>query len=128
MNVLYAVLLVVRWMQYRKPFRLKRFIVSYNIFQMVGNSVSLWLFYVHGWSWRFFYECKLPDFSDNEQSLGFVHAAYFTYLLKMTELIETVIYAFRKKNGQISIFHVYHHCYALITAWGFTKYGGGTSA
>uniref|UniRef100_A0A8D8DA39 Elongation of very long chain fatty acids protein n=2 Tax=Culex pipiens TaxID=7175 RepID=A0A8D8DA39_CULPI len=117
---------VPKWMQNRKPFRLKSLIIVYDSVQIVGNGFSLFLFYKHGWSWRYFYECRSPDFSNNEQSLGFVHAAYFTYLLKIMELMETVMYAFRKKNSQISFFHVYHHCYACVTAWGFTKYGGGS--
>lgn len=93
---------------------------------MFGSGYSIYLFYIHGWTFKFFYECKAPDFSDDKDSVGFIYAAYFTYLLKMSELVETVMYALRKKNAQISSFHVYHHCYALVTSWGFAKYGGGT--
>ncbi|XP_065077689.1 very long chain fatty acid elongase 7-like [Ochlerotatus camptorhynchus] len=113
-------------MQNRKPMQLKLPIIIYNIFQMFGSGYSIYLFYNHGWTFDYFYKCKAPDFSDEKDSVGFIYAAYFTYLLKMSELVETVMYALRKKNTQISFFHVYHHCYALVTSWGFAKYGGGS--
>ncbi|XP_062550955.1 elongation of very long chain fatty acids protein 4-like [Armigeres subalbatus] len=117
---------VPEFMQDRKALQLKYIIIVYDIFQMLGSGVSIYLFYRHGWTFQYFYKCKAPDFSYDADSVGFVYAAYFTFLLKMSELIETVMYALRKKNAQISRFHVYHHCYALVTSWGFAKYGGGS--
>ncbi|XP_058833220.1 elongation of very long chain fatty acids protein 1-like [Topomyia yanbarensis] len=118
--------IVPKWMEDRKPFRLREISIIYDAFQIIGSGTSIYLFFKHGWSWDFFWECKAPDFSNDVHSIGFARAAYFTYLLKMTELIETVMYALRKKNNQISFFHVYHHCYAVITSHGFAKYGGGS--
>ncbi|XP_055527088.1 elongation of very long chain fatty acids protein 1-like [Wyeomyia smithii] len=118
--------LVPKWMEDRKPFQLRELSIIYDAFQICGSATSIYLFFKHGWRWDFFWECKGPDFSNDEHSIGFARAAYFTYLLKMTELIETVMYAMRKKNNQISFFHVYHHCYAVITSHGFAKYGGGS--
>ncbi|XP_019536984.2 elongation of very long chain fatty acids protein AAEL008004 [Aedes albopictus] len=113
-------------MQDRKAMQLKYPIIIYDIFQMLGSACSIYLFYRHGWTFQYFYKCRAPDFSNDRDSVGFVYAAYFTFLLKMSELVETVMYALRKKNAQISRFHVYHHCYALVTSWGFAKYGGGS--
>ncbi|XP_058465139.1 elongation of very long chain fatty acids protein 4-like [Malaya genurostris] len=118
--------LVPKWMEDRKPFRLREISIIYDICQIIGSGTSIALYFNYGWNWDFFWECKAPDFSNDINSIGFARAAYFTYLLKLSELIETVMYALRKKNNQISFFHVYHHCYAVITASGFAKYGGGS--
>ncbi|XP_055611991.1 elongation of very long chain fatty acids protein 1-like [Uranotaenia lowii] len=127
--VIYLILvlnIVPKWMVDKKPFKLYHLILVYDAIEIIGSGIAIYLFFKHGWRWSYFHECKTPDFSDDPNSLGFLRAAYFTYLLKLSELIETVMYALRKKNNQISAFHVYHHCYALVTSWGFAKYGGGS--
>ena len=51
--------------------------------------------------------------------------AYWTYMMKLIDLIETVMYVLRKKNRQISVLHVYHHISTAAIAWIITKWVPG---
>lgn len=50
---------------------------------------------------------------------------YFTFLLKIVELIETVLFVLRKKENQVSKLHVYHHTSTAMLTWIMVKYIGG---
>lgn len=41
-------------------------------------------------------------------------ASYLYFLLKIFDLIETVVFVMRKKFAQISLLHVYHHLAVLV--------------
>lgn len=41
-------------------------------------------------------------------------ATYAYFLLKLFDLLETVIFVLRKKPGQVSVLHVYHHMAVLV--------------
>ena len=47
---------------------------------------------------------------------------YFYYLLKLSELIETMFYVLRKKDNQISQLHVFHHVVMSIGSFVNVKY------
>lgn len=47
--------------------------------------------------------------------LGF-YCHYYYVLNKYSDLLETVIFVFRKKNRQISFLHVYHHCAVILAS------------
>lgn len=50
---------------------------------------------------------------------------YLTFLLKIVELSETVFFVLRRKHGQISKLHVYHHASTALLSWVMVKYVGG---
>lgn len=43
-------------------------------------------------------------------------------MLKLIDLIETVVFVLRKKDSQISFLHLYHHLSTVMIAWIITKY------
>jgi hypothetical protein len=57
--------------------------------------------------------------------LKMVAAFEFTHVMKLFDLFETVFYCLRKKHGQVSFLHVYHHITTLWTTWWVCKYFGG---
>jgi len=42
---------------------------------------------------------------------------WWTLLVKIIDLIETILFVLRKKNNQISFLHTYHHLSTLIFVW-----------
>lgn len=111
-----------RFMEHRKPFKLKTFMVCYNIYQVVA------CIYVIKTMWQ---DEELPPqeyFSKCTQAKCFVkHPKLYNftsvvYWLKASEMLETFVFVLRKKHNQISFLHVFHHC-ATITM----SYLGGYS-
>jgi hypothetical protein len=49
----------------------------------------------------------------------------FTFITKVIDLIETIFFCLRKKEGQVSFLHVYHHISTLLFSWMSCKYFGG---
>jgi elongation of very long chain fatty acids protein 7 len=46
-------------------------------------------------------------------------------MIKIIDLIETIFFCLRKKAGQVSFLHVYHHISTLLFTWISCKYAGG---
>lgn len=104
-------------MEHRKPFKLKTFIVCYNLYQLVA------CIYIIKTLWddkelppsQYFSKCtRARSFLKNPQ---LYHVACFVYWLKASEMIETVVFVLRKKSKQISFLHVFHHCATICMAY-----------
>ncbi|KAL1449039.1 hypothetical protein WDU94_000277 [Cyamophila willieti] len=62
----------------------------------------------------------------DEKANNIVDIFYLTYLIKMSELVETVFFVLRKKFNQVSNLHLYHHVSTLLIVWwGARLYPGG---
>ncbi|XP_029676844.1 elongation of very long chain fatty acids protein 4-like [Formica exsecta] len=48
--------------------------------------------------------------------------AWYNFLLKIVDYVETAIFVLRKKNNQVSGLHLYHHISTLLFAWAGTRY------
>lgn len=98
-----------RFMEHRKPFELKTFMVIYNIYQllaciymiktMVGDEEAPPI--------KYFSKCQITQSFKNPTKL--YKFTCFMYLLKISEMSETVVFVLRKKWNQISFLHVFHH-------------------
>lgn len=114
-----------RLMENRKPYDLKNLMIGYNLAQVVACYAIIRHFFKYGWTFEYLYTCKLPDYSTDSAAIGFMYGSYFNYAIKTLELVETVLFALRKKQNQISFLHVYHHACTFAIAWIFAKYVGG---
>jgi len=48
--------------------------------------------------------------------------AWYYFLLKILDYVETGVFVLRKKNNQISALHLYHHVSTLMFAWLGVRY------
>jgi len=99
-----------RFMKTRKAYELKTFIIFYNIGQVMACLYILYRVYLATEFqimkfWKCFFTSTNPDALEIYDSI-----IYFTFWLKMVELIETIIFVLRKKQNQVSYLHVFHHC------------------
>lgn len=78
-----------------------------------------------GWTTTYHFGCVLPDYSMNPEALRMLRFMWWTIILKLLELLETVFFLLRKKERQASFLHVYHHVSTLVIIWLGTKYIGG---
>ncbi|GAB0088752.1 Elongation of very long chain fatty acids protein [Sergentomyia squamirostris] len=114
-----------KYMSNRKPFKLERTLIMYNLFQVI---LSTYLF-VEGldgaWLTKYNWRCEPVDFSENEEAMRVARGCYVYFLAKITELMDTVFFVLRKKERQISFLHMYHHTVMPMISWGVTKYYPG---
>ncbi|KAL0127752.1 hypothetical protein PUN28_003177 [Cardiocondyla obscurior] len=86
------------YMKNRKPHALVKTMICYDILIATASAV---IFY------------------------GMVRWVWWTLILKITELADTIIFILRKKYNQISFLHVYHHTVTVFLAWISCKYAPG---
>ncbi|XP_031329034.1 elongation of very long chain fatty acids protein-like [Photinus pyralis] len=113
------------FMSDKKPYSLKGIIVVYNIFQLFACITIIYGLATSGWTTRYRLICEPVDYSENAMAVRMASYMWWTLLLKMTELLETIIFVLRKKYNQVSSLHVYHHISTLSAAWIVCKYVPG---
>ena len=63
--------------------------------------------------------------TDDPDAMRILNVMWWTHIVKLVELVETVFFVLRKKQSQISFLHVYHHTSTLFLSWVGVKYVGG---
>ncbi|XP_050310158.1 elongation of very long chain fatty acids protein 7-like [Anthonomus grandis grandis] len=98
-----------RLMKDRKPFKLTRTIQIYNIFQVFANAFLVYEGIQSGWFTLYDMKCQPVDYSDSPSAHRMRRAVYYYYLIKLTDLLDTVFFVLRKKYNQVTFLHIYHH-------------------
>ncbi|KAL2740956.1 LOW QUALITY PROTEIN: elongation of very long chain fatty acids protein 4-like [Vespula squamosa] len=128
---IYIILLFVsmKYMKNRTAYSLKIFIYFYNIFQVIANSIIVYMYIDGGWYKDIFIYCVPVTYSTDPASMKIASTMWWTLILKLIDLIETGIFVLRKKNRQISFLHVYHHITTILLMWlGVRYYAGGMAS
>jgi GNS1/SUR4 family len=110
-----------KYMKNRKPKDLTTFTRIYNILQVTICSAFVIQAYISGFTLDHMWTC-LPKESNSETWLNYKTAQWWFLLLRLSELIETVVFVLRKKEKQVSTLHVYHHISTAIIVWTYVKY------
>lgn len=160
-------------MESREAFDLKHIMMIYNLFQVVSNTflglyvslfrISTWqsssctrsrfswfhpqggyfFFYQHG----FDFKCQECDYSPNERGLMELKLTYFYFLLKVLDLLDTVIWlmtcvdgwkrkklfthsqklfiVLKKKSSHLSFLHCYHHSFMVVGTYAGVRWVPG---
>ncbi|KAK7888910.1 hypothetical protein WMY93_024470 [Mugilogobius chulae] len=95
-----------RIMANRKPFQLKEAMIVYN-FILVGLSIYIvYEFMMSGWATTYTWRCDAIDTSNSPQALR-------------------IFFVLRKKQGQITFLHIFHHSFMPWTWWWGVGYAPG---
>uniref|UniRef100_A0A2K5CD71 Elongation of very long chain fatty acids protein n=1 Tax=Aotus nancymaae TaxID=37293 RepID=A0A2K5CD71_AOTNA len=118
-----------RIMANRKPFQLRGFMIVYN-FSLVALSLYIVYEVGEGWlgrensgglihtpSYTYTWRCDPVDYSNSPEALRMVRVAWLFLFSKFIELMDTVIFILRKKDGQVTFLHVFHHS---VLPWSWT--------
>ncbi|XP_072744132.1 very long chain fatty acid elongase AAEL008004-like isoform X3 [Anoplolepis gracilipes] len=113
-----------RYMQNRPPYKLKTFIMLYNLIQILAN---IWMVKEHisfGWFSTFDLTCSSFSYStpDFPNTIKIFNCIWWLLLLKVFDLVETCVFVLRKKQNQVSKLHVYHHVSNIFFSWIYLKY------
>ncbi|KAG5875867.1 hypothetical protein JTB14_037867 [Gonioctena quinquepunctata] len=124
---LFLVLKVLpKFMENRKPFDITPLIRIYNISQVGFCCILIYMLCSAGWlQGEYSFGCQAVDYSNSPNAMQQLNALYYTYLLKIYELLETTFFVFRKKFNQVSSLHLYHHVSTLAIGFIGTKFFGG---
>ncbi|XP_065190515.1 very long chain fatty acid elongase 4-like [Sycon ciliatum] len=100
--------LVPVMMEKRKAFELRTSMAVYNLAMVIFNLYMMLEFYgsTRHLSNRF---CLPIDYSNDPQAVRLAHVCWYYYISKLLEFTDTVMFILRKKNGQVTFLHVYHH-------------------
>ncbi|XP_071527229.1 very long chain fatty acid elongase AAEL008004-like [Panulirus ornatus] len=114
------------YMMNRKPVTgLRNIMMAYNAFQVV---FSAWLFYeggISGWFTTYKFVCQTCDFSNNPLAIRMMHGAYWYYVSKFVDFIDTLFFVLHKKYEHISLLHVSHHALMPVSVWYGVRYQPG---
>ncbi|XP_018316152.1 elongation of very long chain fatty acids protein 1 [Mycetomoellerius zeteki] len=107
-----------QFMKNRQPYSLKPFMQCYNLLQIISNAWIVFNFVTYGRPftaiWRF---CESLDELCGNYSEKVFETLWWVLMLKLFDLIETVVFVLRKKDRQISFLHTYHHASTFIYSW-----------
>lgn len=115
-------------MQSRQPFELRLLLIVYNAFQvLVSLYISVEVLTVAILS-KYSLVCQPVDYSEDPLSMRMASVLWLYFIVKIIDLIDTVLFALRKKQNQITFLHVFHHSSMVANGWFGVKYvpGGQT--
>ncbi|XP_066599195.1 very long chain fatty acid elongase 7-like [Prorops nasuta] len=111
-----------RLMASRPPFKLERIMQMYNVTQIVLSAYLLFKALQLGWWSDYSYVCEPVDFSDTPRAVEVAATVWAYFMVKIVDLLDTVLFVLRKKQNQVSFLHVYHHAGMVMGSWGAVKY------
>lgn len=112
-------------MENRKPFELKKAMITYNFFIVLFSLYLCYEFVMSGWGTGYSFRCEIVDYSNSPKALRMVHTCWLYYFSKFIELIDTIFFVLRKKNSQVTFLHVFHHTIMPWTWWFGVKFAAG---
>ncbi|KAF5300117.1 hypothetical protein FQA39_LY19155 [Lamprigera yunnana] len=117
------------FMLQRKPYKLKMVLAVYNLFQVGSCLILIYMFSTSGWTTHYTFGCQETDFLNDKMAIRMAKSFWWTFILKLIELLETIMFVLRKKFSQVSPLHVYHHATTVFYAWlGVKYYPGGMAS
>ncbi|KAJ0173720.1 hypothetical protein K1T71_010869 [Dendrolimus kikuchii] len=118
---------IPEFMKNRPAYDLRRTIACYNILQIIGCAYVFYQSMILGWFNNYKLICQ--PVGNGEADVIFAGKVCYSYfLLKVFDLLDTIFFAFRKKQNQISFLHVYHHFGMVAVSWGLVKWVPGGHA
>lgn len=106
-----------RYMSKRKPFQLQGLMIFYNFTLVVLSIFIVYEFLMSGWATTYTWRCDPVDQSQSPEALRMARVAWLFWFSKIIELMDTVIFVLRKKSGQITFLHIFHHSFMPWTWW-----------
>jgi len=109
----------------KKPYELKGFLLLYNFLQVCGSFYIFFEIASVAYQSGYSLVCQPVDYSNDPLSMRMLTALWYYYMSKLFDFIDTIVFALRKKNNQITVLHVFHHATMFPYAWVGLKYVGG---
>lgn len=109
----------------RKPFDLKKLIQVYNLLQVLANVYLLATGVKVMIDMGITFKCQPVNYSNSSFALRELRLVYLYYLLKVSDLLDTVFFVMRKKQSHVSFLHVYHHSGMVLGTFIYNRFFPG---
>ncbi|XP_066993701.2 very long chain fatty acid elongase AAEL008004 [Anabrus simplex] len=117
-----------RLMADRKPFQLEWIIRVFDLTQIVANLYIFERCISLAWGGTYNWWCEPLDYSRSPHAMAVVNGVYAYFIIKIVDLLDTVFFILKKKDGHVSFLHVYHHGGMVFASWFAVKYMPGGHA
>ncbi|KAH6927191.1 hypothetical protein HPB50_000823 [Hyalomma asiaticum] len=113
------------WMKDRKPFKLKRVVLVYNVFTVLANAYfAVRVFQAAYLSGHYSWLCQGINYdSPSERDIEILRLVWWYCLVRVADFLDTVFFVLRKKNSQITFLHVSHHTFIVFSGWLYMNFG-----
>lgn len=113
-------------MKDRKAYELFSFIRIYNLGMVLWNGYGFYVCCVLLNYGLDTFGCQPIDPQDRStKTMNIISYGYWFLISRLVEFVDTICFVLRKKNRQISGFHVFHHFSVPIAVWLFVKFAPG---
>ncbi|XP_017883722.1 elongation of very long chain fatty acids protein AAEL008004 isoform X2 [Ceratina calcarata] len=114
-----------KMMEKRPAFQLNSLLIAYNAFQVVF-SVWLTILALKPGVGLLMFSTKCNNSNrgpvDLELEAQVTRGAWWYFVAKIIELLDTVFFVLRKKQNQVTFLHVYHHTITSVFSWCYLKF------
>jgi elongation of very long chain fatty acids protein 7 len=114
--------LAPKLMNNRKAYALTNIMRLYNVAQVISCAAIVMQFFQAGWTYVGALSCESTLEIKNYKRI--LEIWWFCIFIRCAEFLETIFFILRKKSGQVTFLHVYHHISSLFIVWIPLKYGG----
>ncbi|XP_061636444.1 ELOVL fatty acid elongase 8b isoform X1 [Phyllopteryx taeniolatus] len=114
-----------RLMRCRDPADLRTVLVLYNLTMVAWSAYMFHEFLATSWLSNYSLLCQPVDYSDRPLAMRMARVCWWFFFSKVIELSDTLIFILRKKNGQVTFLHVFHHATMIFNWWSAVKYTAG---
>lgn len=120
-----SIYLIKSVMRDRAAFSLKGFLFFYNFCQVVVSLyISVEIFMV-AYESKYSLVCAEVEYSSKPLPMRMASVLWVYFIVKIVDLLDTVIFSLRKKSSQITFLHVFHHFSMVCNAWAGVKFVAG---
>nr|CAB3242181.1 elongation of very long chain fatty acids protein 4-like [Phallusia mammillata] len=116
---------VRQYMAKMPTYHIRPALVTYNMMMVALSCYMTYEFFVTAYKSGYNLLCQAVDFAPNPLPIRMASVCWVYYASKYVELLETVMFALRKKYSQITFLHVYHHTSMIFIWWMGVKYCAG---
>eukprot|EP00729_Bicosta_minor_P005550 gene5550-19722_t len=125
---LFTVRMGQAWMRDREAYDLTRVMQLYNICVIVLNAYIGYEMVVTAYKEELTLMCDEVNYAPTPNAIRMAAACWWYYISKMLEFVDTLLMVLRKKDGQVTFLHLYHHSTMFPLWWiGVSYVAGGNS-
>lgn len=115
-----------RMMRDRKPYEILPLIRVYNLMMAAWNGFGFWTachLVNYGLETM---GCRPVDpYQRDEKTLSQIYYGWMFFTSRLVEFADTIFFVLRKKDSQVTSFHVFHHSSVPTATWFFLKFAPG---
>ncbi|XP_054155260.1 elongation of very long chain fatty acids protein 5-like [Oppia nitens] len=116
-------ILIPEFMRKKRPYTLTKAMLFYNVFLVIINAYFCLRVLIFTTNFgREMWNFTNPKNDTSEKAMDFIDVAYWYYISKIVDFFDTFFMAFKKKNSQITVLHIWHHMSMVGAGWMYMKY------